>query len=221
MLNLSMAEGGFASRILFINQKERSGKKTKFVEEDDWKVKPPSEVKKKLIEDLIQISNLGGRYKTLKGFGELFMSYGDEFNDKAAEGGIAKSYYSRKLWHCVKLAQILAADESNDLILSPKRMEEARAIIEDIEPEMYSAFAATGENKSLPSLVKVWEIMRAKTNGIWKRQPELSNAVFKHANPSQLDEHIRQLIQMGKIRILKNDNGETHCQIIDKSPLSS
>ncbi len=208
-------EGGFASRCIFVTQKEREGDSVGWLNEDEYDKGKPSKHKKLLIEDLTQISKLQGVYKTAKGWKETFNDIKKEIDGLIDESNDMRSYYSRKLWHCMKIAQILAADQSDGMLLTPEHLLSAKELLESIEPDMYSAFAARGENKSLASLYNVWEIMRKRKS--WPKQL-LVSATHKHANSSQLDDHLRTLLQMGKVNPLFTD-GKSLYMVVDPSPL--
>lgn len=211
----SGVEGGFASRVIFVTQKEREQKSVGWLDEEDCSHTVSDKTKKLLVQDLIQINKIQGRYKTVSGWKETYNEMQVEVDNMIDRGGDMKSYYSRKLWHCMKLAQILAADQSNELIVGPSHLIAAKELLETIEPDMYSAFSMRGENKLLVSLNLVWEIMRKKNE--WRKQ-ELTTATFRHANSSQLDEHLRTLTQMGKvIAVMKNQN--VFYGVVDKRPL--
>lgn len=213
-LGKSGIAGGFASRVLFVTEKERFRGNQGWVDEDEIQT-TNSEMRSKLIEDLTQVSKLAGRYKTTKGFKEKYneiLKQRNESLDADPKGDMA-SYYSRKMWHCMKLAQVLAADQSNELILTPDHLQAAKDLLEQLEPDMYSSFATTGENKNLVSFSKSWEVIRAKKS--WTKQ-DLMKATYKHATGAQLDEHLRTLFAMSKITYVAV---EAKYLVTDPSPL--
>lgn len=207
-------EGGFASRVLFINQRER-------VDSGGWLddaeiVKKADDTRKLLVEDLKAINALQGVYKTTIGWKDCYNSILADVNKKIDKGGEMKSYYSRKMWHLLKLSQILAADQSDAMFLTPKHLEYANELLSSIETDMYSAFSMQGENKQLASFTFCWEVIRRKQR--WSRGAILS-CVFKHATSSQLDDHLRTLISMGKIRFDTKAVGGIFYDVIDNTPL--
>lgn len=207
-------EGGFASRCIFINQKDR-------VEGSGWldegEVDTQAETNKRaLVQDLTQISQLQGRYLVAKGWKDLYNKLQREVNEQIDKGGEMRSYYSRKMWHLIKLAQILAADQSDELVLTPAHLEFANELLKSVEPDMYSSFNNQGENKQLGGLILVWEIMRRRAQ--WEKQ-SLMSATYKHANANQLNDHLIHLIGMGRIRYVPGANGKNLYEVIDKKPL--
>lgn len=207
--------GGFASRVLFVSEKERFKGNNGWLDEDEIGQVSDKETKDKLIQDLNQIASLSGRYRTVVGFKEKYNEILAERNKKIDENPKSEmaSYYSRKMWHCMKLAQVLAADQSNSLILTPDHLQAAKDLLERLEPDMYSAFQLQGENKNLLSFTHTWEVMRRKP--VWTKQ-DLTRATFRHATSAQLDEHLRTLNAMKKIVLIPE---LMIYKVLDKAPL--
>lgn len=210
-------EGGFASRVLFVTQKDREKTVGWLDDDDSVKEKASIKMKERLAADLRKIHKLQGRYRTTTGWRETYNEIELSVNAKLDSSGEMKSYYSRKMWHCLKLAQILAADQSDELILTPEHLIKAKELLEMIEPDMYSAFASKGENKNLTSLTLVWDVMRKRPE--WSKT-NLKNATFKHANGAQFDDHMKTLREMGKIMPVMHEGG-IYYKVIDQTPLGS
>lgn len=209
--------GGFASRVLFISEKDRFKGNVGWLDDEETGVKNSPEEREKLIADLVSINKLSGRYKTTKGFKEAYNSILEKRNAKIDENpkGEMASYYSRKMWHCLKLSQVLAADQSDELIITPEHLLAACKLLESIEPDMYAPFSTTGENKNLMSFNLVWEVMRKKTQ--WTKQ-DLVRYTYKHATSAQLDEHLKTLVTMKRIQFVPV-NGQVVYSVLDQSPL--
>lgn len=209
--------GGFASRVLFVNEKERFRGNLGWLEDDEIGSKNSPEEKQKLVEDLNQISKLSGRFRTTKGFKDKYNEILEARNRKIDENpkGEMASYYSRKMWHCLKLSQVLAADQSSEMIITPEHLDAACRLLETLEADMYTPFLTSGENKNLASFNLVWEVMRRKKK--WSKT-ELTNIAYKHATSTQLDEHLRTLITMNRIQFLPID-GKIIYQVLDDRPL--
>ena len=209
--------GGFASRVLFVNEKERAKGSSGWIDEEDLPAKAVSENEKKLLADLQSIAQLNGQYKTSKGFKEKYNSILEERNKKVDQNPKAEMapYYARKMWHCLKLSQVLAADQSDSMIITPEHLDAACGLLELLEPDMYEPFSFNGENKSLISFSRFWEVMRRKDS--WNKR-DLSVGTYKHASSSQMDEHLRTLMTMKKIMLVPEVNGFTY-RVIDPSAL--
>lgn len=208
-------EGGFASRVIFVNQKERENASPGWLDDSDERSTKSAKTKKLLIEDLTKISQLQGKFRTESGWKETYNEIQAEINKKIDLGGDMKSYYSRKMWHMLKLSQILAADQNDDLIVGPEHLMAAKEVLETIEPEMYSPFFARGENKNLGSLLSTWEVIRKRK--VWRKQT-IYNSTFRHATSPQLDDHLKTLVGMGKIKF-SPEAGEIVYRVVDPTPL--
>lgn len=207
--------GGFASRILFINQKEMHDTTQGWIDEEEQKSAVDLKERDGLIHDLRQIATIKGKYQAKKGFKEVYNEILKNTSAKIKIGGEMEAYYKRKMWYCMKLAQILSADKSNDLVIEVKELERANELLETLESDMYWAFSVQGENKNLASLLLIWEIMRKKQK--WAKT-SLVSATFKHASANQMDDHIRTLAGMGKIKAHFNAAG-TFYEILDNGTL--
>ena len=209
-------EGGFASRVLFITQKER-GQSQGWLDDEEITEKT-DEVRKLLIEDLKRINSLKGAYKTSVGWKATYNELQADTDRHIDLGGDMKAYYSRKMWHLLKLSQVLAADQSDVLILTPDHLLAANDLLGSIESEMYAAFPMSGENKQMPAMTYVWDVMRKRSR--WSRG-ELQNKVLKHAGPYQLNEFLRAFSDMGKARYDAKAIGGAFWDVIDNTPLGS
>lgn len=209
--------GGFASRVLFVNEKERFRGNLGWLEEDEIGSKNSPDERSKLLADLTQISKLSGRYRTTKGFKEKYNEILEKRNkaiDENPKGEMA-SYYSRKMWHCLKLSQVLAADQSNELVITPDHLQSACELLETLEPDMYTPFLTSGENKNLVSFNLFWEVMRRKKQ--WNKT-DLASSTYKHATTAQADEHLKILVTMNRIQFVPL-NGQLVYRVLDSSPL--
>jgi hypothetical protein len=209
--------GGFASRVLFISEKERFRGNLGWLDEEEVGTKNSPEERNKLIADLNSIASMAGRFKTTKGFKEAYNEILEKRNAKIDENpkGEMASYYSRKMWHCLKLSQVLAADQSDELIITPEHLMAACRLLETIESDMYAPFSTTGENKNLMSFSLVWEVMRKKPQ--WTKQ-DLVRYTYKHATSAQLDEHLKTLVTMKKIKFIPAE-GQIVYAVLDNSAL--
>ena len=209
--------GGFASRVLFISEKERFRGNLGWLEDDEIGSKNSPEERNKLLADLNSIAKMSGRYRTTSGFKDAYNAILERRNAKIDENpkGDMASYYSRKMWHCLKLSQVLAADQSDEMVITPEHLNAACELLESIEPDMYAPFSTTGENKNLMSFSLFWEVMRKKKS--WSKQ-DLVRYTYKHATSIQRDEHLKTLVSMKRIQLVMMP-GEIVYSVLDNSPL--
>lgn len=209
-------KGGFASRILFVVQTEKPERTVGWMDEES--VSNNVALKLKLISDLKRISELSGQFKIEK-------TVRDTFNDikKRTDKFILENqddtfigYFSRKLWHILKLAQILSVNESSDLLLREKHILEALGYVEELEKNMRHAFGAVGTNDKAASLHLLWERIRQTPGTISKQQ--IHKLCWRDIDGKTLDEHVRMLHEMQKLRV-RLVGGHVFYEIVDSTAL--
>jgi len=140
-----MIGGGFTSRCLFVY----ADKKAKYVAYPGLEVpRNLREIGQNLIEDLTRISQMSGEYRLTPeavAWGEAWykMHYATKNIDLDDErfGG----YTARKQTHIHKLAMILAAAESDELLITAEHLALACQMVTDLEPDMQFVFSKIGK----------------------------------------------------------------------------
>lgn len=142
-----MIGGGFTSRAIFVY----ADKKAQLVAYPSELV--PANIKQiaqKLVEDLCQISLLVGEYKLDKKaveWGKIW--YENHYASKPIHldderfGG----YLARKQTHIHKLAMVLAAAESDRMVVTAEHLALATQMITDLEPDMQFVFSKIGKSE--------------------------------------------------------------------------
>lgn len=142
-----MIGGGFTSRCIFVY----ADKKAKYVAYPGAHVPANmAETAQKLVEDLCHISTLSGEYQLTQGayrWGEAWYeahyTTGKNLDlDEDRFGG----YFARKQTHVHKLAMILAAAESDRLVLTEEHLALANSMVTDLEPDMQFVFSKIGKS---------------------------------------------------------------------------
>jgi len=143
-----MIGGGFTSRCVFVY----ADQKAKFVAYPGLLVpKNLKEQETRLVEDLTHISMLAGEYRLTAdavAWGEAW--YHKHYTVRSANldddrfGG----YIARKQTHIHKLAMILAASSSDQLIITEEHLTIADQMITDLEPDMQFVFSKIGKSDS-------------------------------------------------------------------------
>lgn len=207
-------QGGFASRFIFVNQFERHLSNLEWLEEDEIPDKAKF-VREKLVSDLRQISQLKGVYRVGKGFKDAYNHLLKERNKKVDLGGDMQSYYSRKMWHLLKLAQILTANETNDMIIKPESLIKAGEMLKALEPDMYRPFSSL--EPSVPMFTRsVWEYCKDKPKVTRKELTVHFLDRLKH--PKQLDDALTLLSNMQKMRLDTSSTPLSYL-VIDPTPI--
>lgn len=162
-----MIGGGFASRCLFVY----ADKKERLIAYPDEAVRPDYDgIRDKLIQDLEYISvKLVGEYKLspqARDFGRSW--YADHHNGskKNFEGSLYGGYIARKQTHTHKLAMILAASCSDELIISEDNLITATQMVTDLEPDMNCVFASIGQTETSNNAQEIINIVSRHPEGI-------------------------------------------------------
>lgn len=142
-----MIGGGFTSRCLFVYAE----KKAKLVAYPAQHVpRNMKQIAQNLIEDLCQISLICGEYVLGPDAVEWGSTwYENHYNSKHTHldddrfGG----YLARKQTHIHKLAMILAAAESDRLLITAEHLALANQMVTDLEPDMQFVFSKIGKSE--------------------------------------------------------------------------
>ncbi len=206
-------DSGFASRILFIVQKGRPERSF------GWKSTPSMKgMVPKLIEDLVEINYLQGEFELSQCFREVFDDL-DEKNKLFIEkhpGHLMMGYYARKLWHSLKLAQVLKVSLGNELLLTGDVLLSAVQMLEELEPDMEGAFQKATMSDSAKLLIRIWDYLLSLGESILPT--EKLRAKFQYEESDDVTKALNQLRILGKI---KNGllEGKISVEILDPTPL--
>ena len=169
-----MIGGGFTSRTVFVY----ADKKRKLVAYPADQVRFDfMETQQKLVQDLGHIANiLAGEYKlepSAKAFGERW--YQEHYDNPCPEleGERFGGYVARKQTHIHKLAMVLAAAESDRLIVQEHHLKNATTLIDTLEGDMPKVFNRIGvavEQRDAKALVRyVWAKGEVHNRDLWGR----------------------------------------------------
>lgn len=144
-----MIGGGFTSRCLFVY----ADKKEKHVAYPGLSVpKNLREIEDKLVEDLVTISKaMVGEYTLTPeaiAWGEAWYDQHYKVKNVTLDDGRFGGYIARKQTHIHKLAMVLAAAESSDLIITLDTLALAERMVTDLEPDMQFVFSKIGKSES-------------------------------------------------------------------------
>ena len=124
-------------------------------------------------------------------------------------------YFSRKLWHILKIAQILAVDTSSELLITPDHIQNALGLVTSLESNMRQAFGAVGANDKAGALNTLWDSIRLKKT---LTKQELTKLNWRNADGKTTDEHLRTLLDLKRIAV-RLSGGVVHYDILDPSSL--
>lgn len=155
--------GGFTSRCIFLWGEE----KERYIPWVDEVVSDKDdEIREKLIEDLRHIAvNLTGPfeisaeardwYRPL--YEAMWKNAAMDTNTEQAEG-----YIARKQTHMCKLAMVLSASRSDDLVIELQDLQLAYTMLGQLEPDMPKVFSKIGRSEQSVSADRVIALMKAK-----------------------------------------------------------
>lgn len=199
--------GGFTSRCVFVY----ADKKEKliaypFLEMQDKKQKKEEEAK--LIKDLEQMSALRGAYtltkEAIKWGQQWYESVWDTKPpdmDDARFGG----YFSRKQSHLHKLAMVLTAVASNDMVIEKEQLVMANMMVTDLETDMIKVFSKIGKSETSTHVDRLVDYLRK--NG---KTPYTDVYKFIHMHfPSARDfeDVMAGLVKSGQLKLSNGAGG--------------
>lgn len=155
--------GGFTSRCVFVYADE----KEKFVAYPRRHIPPGIEDRKyKLIQDLEHISSsLAGEYELTEAayaWGEVWYESLWTNRPLALMDQQLDGYVARKQTHLHKLAMILAAAESDDLIIDARHLQVAEKMLESAEADMTKVFSRIGKTEQALQIEALVEYIRVR-----------------------------------------------------------
>lgn len=142
-----MIGGGFTSRCIFVY----ADAKAKYVAYPGRHVPSDlAQIAEKLIEDLSQISIMSGEYRLTDQaleWGETWYKAHYTVKNVELDDDRFGGYLARKQTHIHKLAMILAASESDRLVITHEHLALADTMVSDLEPDMQFVFSKIGKTE--------------------------------------------------------------------------
>jgi len=198
----SMIGGGLTSRIIFVY----GDKKQKLVAYPDELIHGADyhDLEVKLVADLNEIAKLSGEYKLTQAariWGHNW--YAHHWNAKRADhlasdryGG----YLARKQTHLHKLAIILSAAQSDQLIIDKEQLEMAEALLSGVEPHMLKVFESIGVTEESRHVHELIPFLR--TYG-WMTMDELWKKVMNLMSNQDFENAIRAALRAGLVSVIE------------------
>lgn len=192
----SMVGGGLMSRIVFLY----ADQKRQYIDLPADNV--PSdfdEVKKRLVHDLEMISMMFGEFKLdqeVKQWSKLWYQEHWDTAEKFSTDAQYSGYVARKQTHIFKLAMILAAAQSSDLVLHKHNVLMAQDMMTATEMDMPKIFARIGQNAITRGTTDILYAVGRKP-GISQR--ELYHGLMRGLTHKEFTESISGAVNSGKI----------------------
>jgi hypothetical protein len=189
--------GGFYSRVFFIVQHGKSEK------EERWEDDPHDHLagtRAKLVKDLCEINKLIGPMgvtpearEAHNAFLKVNATYIEQFHDD-----LFISFYARKPWHILKVAQILSASRGNTMEVNLSDWEQALDLVTGIEPDMRQVFVNTKGEEEMRLIKVIWQDIRGRTDRFTLAL--LLGRHHKVVNRKTLTDVLSTLKDMGRIK---------------------
>lgn len=184
--------GGFTSRIIFVVEHEPR-KKVARPRITDKEVKLHDD----LLHDLELISTMCGEMKLTKKADEWFEDWYEHGNTKKSHDMRFDGYYGRKHIHLLKVAILVSASYSSDMMITDLHLKSALYLIEQLEDRMIEAFGAAGRSILAQDIDVVLKYIQ--DNKTISRN-QLLKAVWRDVNPKDIDIVIKSLCEMKMIK---------------------
>jgi hypothetical protein len=188
--------GGFTSRCIFIFGEE----KRQLIAYPSAKIPPGFKtLKESLIEDLIRISTLTGKFTLSPGavaLGEKW--YENHYSSDQSEMSRFAGYLARKQTHIHKLAMVLSVSRRDDLIIDEKILQLAIDKVTAVEPSMKRVFDAIGLEGAGKRLSLLVETLRPFGK---LRKPDLFSRVCFKMSAEEFDETLFSGSRSGLIAV--------------------
>ncbi len=200
------AEGGFASRLLFVLQDEV------LIRKPLWDETAPADTRDKLLEDLNQIYAMSGPFRVAESFKRRYEAW-FPLNDEHRQGLKSERmqhFLARKHTNVLKLCMICAASESSDMILETRHWERALKMIE-VEEAKLPTVIKNSSDKGTTSRGLNYNIMRIlKERGgatsTLNREQLFRELIATGADMSRIDS-VMQTLQRSALVMIEDGGG--------------
>lgn len=191
ILPVTAVGGGFTSRIIFVVAEERA--------RDLPRGERPQEahrLKALLLQDLLEIAKMQGIFTWGETAGTFYDTWYKEQKHNDTDWWLT-GYYERKPTHAVKVATILSAATSSDMVIQKEHITKALEILNLTELNMPRAFGGLGRSLTAQDVYRVLEHIRKAARGV--SMTELMQANWMHLSKKQLDEVLSTLTATEKV----------------------
>lgn len=200
-----MIGGGFTSRAVFVY----SDQKRKYVAYPQRrKVKIDHlKLKQALIDDLKEIAKMAGEYvmtEEAMDFGEEWYENFHKNRPKHLDNDQFEGYFARKQTHIHKLAIVLSAAKSSELVITKETLAAALDIITMTEHDMPKVFSKIGQNLQTKHITMISRIVRTH-HAI--SDSELYKLVYKHMSTEEFAKALESLKKANMITVKKIKKG--------------
>jgi hypothetical protein len=192
-LTMDASGGGLISRIIFVVGYGAIRKiAMPFLSAEDI------ELQSNLLKDLEQIKLLSGPFEMTQGFFNTYSHWYEQVSDSDyKESDSLMSYHSRRPLHVKKLAMIVSASESDDMIITAEHFKRALSILKYTEHEMPNAFYGIGRGDHADVMA---DIMRFTEKHKTLSFKDILRRFHLDLLPGDLNNIMDSLVRAGKLQ---------------------
>ena len=212
----SMIGGGLTSRIIFVY-----ADKKKFLIpyiQNIVDTEEHQELEANLIHDLEEMAQLVGEFRLTPeaiAFGETwYKQHWTELEDHLKADRL-QGYVARKQTHIHKLAMVLSASNSDDMIINADHLKLALEIMSGVERDMHIVFRSIGMHQAARDMEVIMSYVRANKRVVHQ---ELWQECYRQMSWKEFSEAIDALVKAGFIRIVNEAGVITiHSTVVEES----
>jgi hypothetical protein len=198
--------GGLTSRMIFVWGERKSKKVAIPLLTDKIKI-----LKDALIQDLYLISRIVGTYEFSEDARTKWIEWYNKYEEldtkRICKDPTFNGWYSRKPTYILKIALVMAAAESGDLIVEWRHVQRSLDMIELAEHDMSGVFRAVGKSFVSTEVDTIMQLV--KIHG-WITEKSLLSKVWKDMDSIKFDNVIKTAMRTGKVdRTFKGPDGTT------------
>lgn len=198
--------GGLTARMFLVYAEKGSGLiPMPFLSPEQLELEP------KLVEDLASIVQLNGPFSFAPDFIDPWHDFYYKVRKETPWNEKFDGYFSRRPLHTLKLCMILSASESNDMVLHPRHLKKAEAILYETEQNMPRALAGVG-GSDLSKTLQAAMTFLALTGKV--RMDIFHRKFAEDVRIDQLELIIQQMVAMGFCRTYSSSGGEVYIEYI-------
>jgi hypothetical protein len=199
--------GGLTSRIIFVY----GDVKARLVPYPDEEIKTDEYrlLEQRLVEDLKQIAMLCGEYRLspeARTWGHDWYAKHWGNRTQAAASSRYEGYLARKQTHLHKIALVLAAAESNEMVVHRIHLEKADLLLTNTEPHMARVFDSIGVADEARRVHELLPFLKAYS---WLSVDELFRHVMNVMSQRDFEDALKSALKGGLIVVAPNAAGRS------------
>jgi len=198
---------GFTSRTIFVYEEDKGrvvvipGVPNEM--QDDGEITDMQDMllegEKKLVNDLMQMRAMQGRFREGPGFRKLYYNFRLASEERQPKNQKMEGYEGRRPLHAVKLAMVMSASRNNELVITEEDLANAIELLEQTEVKMPRTFSGVGANP----LAAAQEDMRRWLSTV--KKAGLRQILERYQSELTIDEIRKVLVVLHTLRIIKYD----------------